>query len=172
LHLTSVATSVEALAWRGAYLIPPSDRGFVWHLILFEQNIMRSGLPRRSIIRSDLASMAIQSVIFSWVFPRFCLRQSRFDPEGRAALRLGAASCLVVRNAGGRCKHPMASISDYVFWNRLHDPAVRDRGTLDRAGLAKVTRSMRRNNVLSMSNHYPQFCRARAAEMSASAGRF
>src|SRR6478672_5152121 len=75
----------------------------------------------------------------------FVCGQSRFDPEGRAALRARRRPLVVVvRNAGGRCK----TSDGFDFGlrgsgNRVHDPAVRDRGAVDRAGLEEM---MRRTN--------------------------
>src|SRR5213592_3580480 len=58
--------------WLGfaAYLIPTFPIAFVWHLVLFEQKYHALGIYRDDpIIPFGLASMMIQSVIFSWVYP-------------------------------------------------------------------------------------------------------
>src|SRR5262245_30069223 len=59
--------------WLGvaAYLIPTFPIAFVWHLVLFEQKYHALAIYRDDpIIPFGFASMIIQAVIFSWVFPR------------------------------------------------------------------------------------------------------
>ncbi len=104
--------------WLGvtAYLIPTFPIAFVWHLILFEQKYHALGIYRDDpIIPFGLASMAIQSVIFSWVFPRLfagnrdsILKDGLLYGLGAGLLSWSFATLAVA------AKHPMASISDYV----------------------------------------------------------
>src|SRR5260370_16836815 len=59
--------------WLGmaAYLVPTFPIAFVWHLVLFEPNYQALQIYRADpIIPFGLASMMIQSIVFSWVFPR------------------------------------------------------------------------------------------------------
>src|SRR6266852_8154068 len=59
--------------WLGmaAYLIPTFPIAFVWHLVLFEPQYHALHIYRADpIIPFGLASMIIQSVVFSWAFPR------------------------------------------------------------------------------------------------------
>jgi hypothetical protein len=59
--------------WLGmaAYLLPTFPIAFVWHLVLFEPNYHALQIYRADpIIPFGLASMMIQAIIFSWVFPR------------------------------------------------------------------------------------------------------
>ena len=104
--------------WLGvaAYLVPSFPIAFVWHLVLFEQKYHALGIYRDDpIIPFGLASMAIQSVIFSWVFPRvFAGNRGSILRDG---LLYGLGAGLLswsFTTLGVAAKHPMASISDYV----------------------------------------------------------
>src|SRR5258708_23206210 len=53
------------------YLVRTFPIAFVWHLVLFEPNYHALQIYRADpIIPFGLASMIIQAIIFSWVFPR------------------------------------------------------------------------------------------------------
>jgi Na+-transporting NADH:ubiquinone oxidoreductase subunit NqrE len=104
--------------WLGvaAYLIPTFPIAFVWHLVLFEQKYHALGIYRDDpIIPLGLASMVIQSVIFSWVFPRsFAGNRDSILKDGLLyGLGAGLLSWSFTTLAVA-AKHPMASISDYV----------------------------------------------------------
>jgi Na+-transporting NADH:ubiquinone oxidoreductase subunit NqrE len=109
--------SVRSL-WLGvaAYLIPTFPIAFVWHLVLFEQKYHALGIYRDDpIIPFGLASMAIQGVIFSWVFPR--LFAGNRDSILKDGLLYGLGAGLLswsFTTLAVAAKHPMASISDYV----------------------------------------------------------
>jgi hypothetical protein len=104
--------------WLGvaAYLIPTFPIAFVWHLVLFEQKYHALGIYRDDpIIPFGLASMVIQSVIFSWVFPRVfsgdrgsILKDGLLYGLGAGLLSWSFTTLAIA------AKHPMASISDYV----------------------------------------------------------
>ena len=137
--------------WLGvaAYLVPSFPIAFVWHLVLFEQKYHALGIYRDDpIIPFGLASMVIQGVMFSWIYPRVFAGNRSLDPEGRAALRARRRpAVVVVYDAGDRGK----TSDGFDFGlrgsgNRIHDPAVRDRGTVDRAGLEEM---MRRTNEVN-----------------------
>jgi len=104
--------------WLGvaAYLIPTFPIAFVWHLVLFEQKYHALGIYRDDpIIPLGLASMAIQGVIFSWVFPR--LFTGNRDSILKDGLLYGLGAGLLswsFTTLAVAAKHPMASISDYV----------------------------------------------------------
>lgn len=54
-----------------AYLLPTFPLGYVWHLELFHKQYQALELYRREvIIPFGLASMAIQAVLFAWIYPR------------------------------------------------------------------------------------------------------
>ena len=68
---TTPATTRAFWLGMAAYLIPSFPIAFVWHLVLFESQYQALHIYRADpIIPFGLASMLIQSVIFSWAFPR------------------------------------------------------------------------------------------------------
>ena len=104
--------------WLGiaAYLIPTFPIAFVWHLVLFEQKYHALGIYRDDpIIPFGLASMIVQAIIFSWVFPRlFGGQRGAFLRDGLLyGLGAGLLSWSFTTLAVA-AKHPMSSISDYV----------------------------------------------------------
>jgi hypothetical protein len=104
--------------WLGvaAYLVPSFPIAFVWHLVLFEQKYHALGIYRDDpIIPFGLASMIIQGVIFSWVYPRVfagnrgsILKDGLLYGLGAGLLSWSFATLAVA------AKHPMTSISDYL----------------------------------------------------------
>lgn len=105
--------------WPGvaAYILPTFPIAFVWHLVLFEPNYQALQIYRADpLIPFGLASMTIQGVIFSWVFPRV------FAGSDGSALKNGLLYGLGVgilswsfTTLAVAAKHPMASIPDYVL---------------------------------------------------------
>ncbi|MDX1968901.1 MAG: hypothetical protein SFV23_17130 [Planctomycetaceae bacterium] len=54
-----------------AYLFPTFPLGYVWHLVLFRRQYHELQLYRDEVlIPLGLASMAIQSLAFAWIYPR------------------------------------------------------------------------------------------------------
>jgi hypothetical protein len=105
--------------WLGiaAYLIATFPIAFVWHLVLFEPQYQALHIYRADpIIPLGLASMIIQSVVFSWVFPHlFASNRSSILKDGLLyGLGAGLLSWSFTTLAVA-AKHPMASISDYVL---------------------------------------------------------
>ncbi len=105
--------------WLGvaAYLVPTFPIAFVWHLVLFEPDYHALHIYRADpIIPFGLASMIIQSTIFSWVFPRVFAGSRGSIMKNGLLYGLGAGllswsfTTLAVA-----AKHPMTSISDYVL---------------------------------------------------------
>jgi hypothetical protein len=105
--------------WLGmaAYLVPTFAIAFVWHLVLFEPQYHALHIYRADpIIPFGLASMIIQSVVFSGVFPRVFAENRGSTLKDGLLYGLGAGllswsfTTLAVA-----AKHPMASISDYVL---------------------------------------------------------
>ena len=104
--------------WLGmaAYLVPTFPIAFVWHLVLFEPNYRALQIYRpEPIIPFGLASMLIQSVIFSWIFPRvFAGRRDTILKNGLLyGLGVGLLSWSFTTLAVA-AKQPMASIPDFV----------------------------------------------------------
>ena len=105
--------------WLGmaAYLAPTFPIAFIWHLVLFEPNYHALQIYRADpIIPFGLASMIIQAIVFSWVFPRAFAGSSGSVLKNGLLYGLGAGllswsfTTLAVA-----AKHPMASITDYVL---------------------------------------------------------
>jgi hypothetical protein len=104
--------------WLGvaAYLVPSFPIAFVWHLVLFEQNYKALAIYRDDpIVPFGLASMIIQAVIFSWMFPRVfvashgsILRDGLLYGLGAGLLSWSFTTLAVA------AKHPMASLADFV----------------------------------------------------------
>lgn len=72
--------------WLGvaAYLVPSFPIAYVWHLVAFAAAYDALGIYRPDpIIPFGLASMVIQGLAFSWVYPRL------FPTRGRAIIRPG-----------------------------------------------------------------------------------
>jgi hypothetical protein len=105
--------------WLGmaAYLVPTFPIAFVWHLVLFESRYHSLHIYRADpLIPFGLASMIIQSVIFSWAFPHlFPGQRGSFLRDGLLyGLGAGLLSWSFTTLAVA-AKHPMTSISDYVL---------------------------------------------------------
>jgi len=104
--------------WLGvaAYLVPSFPIAFVWHLVLFEPNYHALRIyTDNPIIPFGFASMVIQGIVFSWVFPRvFANHRGAVLKSGLLyGLGLGLLSWSFTTLAVA-AKHPMSSISDYV----------------------------------------------------------
>src|SRR6266853_1073759 len=111
-------TSTARGFWLGvaAYLVASFPIAFVWHLVLFEPNYHALRIyTENPIIPFGLASMVIQGIVFSWVFPRiFADHREAFLKSGLLYwLGLGLLSWSFTTLAVA-AKHPMSSISDYV----------------------------------------------------------
>ena len=129
--------------WLGmaAYLVPTFPIAFVWHLVLFEPNYHALQIYRADpIIPFGLASMIIQAIIFSWIFPRAFCGQQRVGPEKWTALRAGCRLVVVVIHNAGGCSQTSHGLDFRLCSarNRLHGLAVPDRGAPDRAGVSKM----------------------------------
>ena len=105
--------------WLGlaAYVIPSFPIAFVWHLVLFEQKYHALKIYRdEPLIAFGLASMIIQGVIFSWLYPRVFVRDSGTFLKDGLLYGLGAGllswsfTTLAVA-----AKNVMVSVPDYVL---------------------------------------------------------
>lgn len=104
--------------WLGmaAYIVPTFPIAFVWHLVLFEPDYRALQIYRpEPIIPFGLASMIIQSMVFSWIFPRvFAGNRGSILKNGLLyGLGIGLLSWSFTTLAVA-AKHPMTSIPDYV----------------------------------------------------------
>lgn len=69
-----------------AYLVPTFPLGYAWHLTTFREQYAKLEMYRDAvIIPFGLASMAIQALIFAWIYPRL------FDTSHDAWLSSAAA---------------------------------------------------------------------------------
>jgi hypothetical protein len=117
---SDVATPAGARRfWLGfaAYVIPTFPIAFIWHLVLFEQKYHALKIYRdEPVIAFGLASMIIQGVIFSWLYPRVFVRDSGTFLKDGLLYGLGAGllswsfTTLAVA-----AKNVMVSVPDYVL---------------------------------------------------------
>ena len=100
-----------------AYLIPTFIAGFVWHLVVFHDVYSRLNIYRPDpIIPLGLSSMVVQSLVFSWAYPRL------FDTAREAWLK-SAVACGVVyallswsfTTIAVSAKSPVSSVIDYFL---------------------------------------------------------
>lgn len=71
-----------------AYLLPTFPLGYSWHLTTFKAEYESLHMYRSEvIIPLGLASMAIQSLLFAWLYPR--IFDTRREAWGKSALRFG-----------------------------------------------------------------------------------
>ena len=104
--------------WLGvaAYLVATFPLAFVWHLVLFEPQYRALHIYRADpVIPFGLASMIIQSVVLSWIFPHLfggnrnsILKDGLLFGLGAGLLSWSFTTLAVA------AKHPVASIHDYV----------------------------------------------------------
>ncbi len=91
--------------WLGmaAYLVPTFPIAFVWHLLLFGPNYHALQIYRADpIIPFGLASMIIQSIVFSWAFPRAFADSSGRVLKNGLLYGLGCRLVvMVIHNVGG-----------------------------------------------------------------------
>lgn len=72
-----------------AYLLPTFPLGYSWHLTTFKAEYESLDIYRNEvIIPLGLASMAIQALLFAWIYPR--LFDTRREAWGKSALQFGA----------------------------------------------------------------------------------
>lgn len=110
--------SLNARYWLAvaAYLIPTFPLGYFWHLVLFKEHYHALQLYRDEVIVPlGLTTMIIQSLLFSWLYPRLCATH-------RAAWLRGAAKFFAVFSVLSwsfttlpvAAKYRMASISGFL----------------------------------------------------------
>lgn len=105
--------------WFGvlAYLLPSFPLAFFWHLQWFKGNYDALGIYRADmIIPFGFASMVIQALVYSWLYPRlFPQRGAAFLGNGiRYALVLSLIVWTYTTLAVG-AKHIMNSVPDFVM---------------------------------------------------------
>lgn len=100
-----------------AYLLPTFPLGYSWHLTTFKAEYERLDLYRPEvIIPLGLASMAIQALLFAWLYPR--LFDTRRAAWASSALGFGAIFGVLAwsfTTLPVAAKYQMSSISDFLL---------------------------------------------------------
>lgn len=100
-----------------AYLLPTFPLGYSWHLTTFQAEYERLDLYRTEVILPlGLASMAIQALLFAWLYPR--LFDTRREAWLGSALRFGSLFALLAwsfTTLPVAAKYQMSSISDFLL---------------------------------------------------------
>ena len=100
-----------------AYLVPTFLLGFVWHLVLFKHFYDKLAVYRSDvIIPFGLLSMAIQGLLFAWIYERSFARIAG-GPGLRASVYavFGAALSWSFTTIAVAAKNVMTSVPDYVL---------------------------------------------------------
>jgi hypothetical protein len=117
-----VSNTGHSAGWRNfwlgmaAYVVPTFPIAFAWHLVVFEPQYQALQIYRPDpIIPFGVAAMIIQSVVFSWSFPRVFARSR--DSVLKNGLLYGLGIGLLswsFTTLAFAAKHPMTSISDFA----------------------------------------------------------
>lgn len=104
--------------WRAvaAYILPTFPLGYVWHLVLFQRQYHDLQLYRDEvIIPLGLASMAIQSLVFAWLYPRvFSTRREAWLSSACRFFAMFAALAWSFTTLPVAAKYQMASIPMFL----------------------------------------------------------
>lgn len=100
-----------------AYILPTFPLGYSWHLTTFKAEYERLDIYRTEvIIPLGLASMAIQALLFAWLYPR--IFDTRREAWLRGALGFGAVFGFLAwsfTTLPVAAKYQMSSISDFLL---------------------------------------------------------
>jgi len=98
-----------------AYLVPTFMLGYVWHLVLFTGYYERLAMYRHDVvIPLGLASMAVQSLFFAWIWDRLAAKEiALWGRTWRYAL-FGAALSWSFTTLAVAAKNVMSSVGDYL----------------------------------------------------------
>lgn len=104
------------LAFAG-YLLPTFPLGYVWHLVLFKSDYHALQLYREEvIIPFGIASMAIQGVLFAWIYPRlFSTRRSDWLQSSIQFFAIFSVLAWSFTTLPVAAKYQMASISSFLI---------------------------------------------------------
>jgi hypothetical protein len=99
-----------------AYILPTFPLGYVWHLVLFQQQYHDLQLYRADvIIPLGLASMLVQSLVFAWLYPRvFSTRREAWISSATRFFVLFAALAWSFTTLPVAAKYQMTSISMFL----------------------------------------------------------
>jgi hypothetical protein len=100
-----------------AYVLPTFPLGYLWHLVWFEKSYHALGIYRADvIIPFGLAAMLIQSLIYSWVYPRIFAQDRSAVLKNGLLYGLGLALLSwTYTTLAVAAKHQMASVVDYMM---------------------------------------------------------
>jgi len=100
-----------------AYLVPTFALGFVWHLVLFKQYYEALAIYRPDvIIPFGFLSMAIQAVLFAWVYEQtFARGNGTAVSRGLAYAAFGAILSWSFTTLAVAAKNVMTSVPNYVL---------------------------------------------------------
>ena len=100
-----------------AYLLPTFPLGYLWHLTVFRDRYERLELYRDGvIIPFGLASMAIQALLYAWLYPR--IFDTGHDAWVSSALRFGLVFGLLAWSFSTlpvAAKYRMTSVSGFMW---------------------------------------------------------
>lgn len=115
----STATNTSAVRYGlavAAYLVPTFPLGYIWHLVLFQQNYHALQMYRAEVlIPLGLASMLIQALGFAWIYPR--LFSTRRDAWLSSAVRFFALFSILAwsfTTLPVAAKYQMASVANFL----------------------------------------------------------
>jgi ABC-type sugar transport system permease subunit len=100
-----------------SYLVPTFLLGFVWHLVLFKAYYDALAIYRRDVIIGfGLMSMAIQALLFAWIYDRsFATAAGNTLRRGLAYALFGAALSWSFTTIAVAAKNMMSSVPDYLL---------------------------------------------------------
>ncbi len=100
-----------------AYILPTFPLGYSWHLTTFKQEYERLHIYRPDVlIPLGLSSMAIQALLFAWLYPRIFDR--RREAWLRSALGFGGTFGVLAwsfTTLPVAAKYQMSSITDFLI---------------------------------------------------------
>jgi len=97
-----------------AYLVPTFMLGYVWHLVLFTGYYARLAMYRHDVaIPLGLASMAVQSLFFAWIWDRLAATEIPLWRRTWRYALFGAALSWSFTTLAVAAKNVMSSVGDY-----------------------------------------------------------
>lgn len=105
--------------WLGffAYLLPTFPLGYFWHLVMFADQYHQLEMYRSDvIIPMGLASMLVQSVFFSWAYPRlFSTERTRWSQSALQSFLIFSVLAWSFTTLPVAAKYRMASVPDFLL---------------------------------------------------------
>jgi hypothetical protein len=99
-----------------SYLIPTFVLGFAWHLVAFKAYYEALSIYRKDIvIPFGFLSMAIQALLFAWVYARVFAAWSDATSRALGYAAFGAALSWSFTTLAVAAKNLMSSVPDYLL---------------------------------------------------------